>query len=162
MVMQFSAADERFMRLAIDKARKGIDNGQSPFGACIVKDGVVISCEHNVVWATTDSTAHAEVHAIRAACAQLGTIDLSGCAIYSTCEPCPMCFAACHWAHLARIVYGARIADAQRIGFRELQIPAATMRELGGSPTEVAADCLRVENVALMELWLQRGTRRTY
>jgi guanine deaminase len=162
MVMQFSAEDERFMRLAIDKAREGVENGQSPFGACVVRDGAVISCEHNVVWATTDSTAHAEVHAIRTACRILGTIDLSGCVIYSTCEPCPMCFSACHWARLSRIVSGARIEDAKRIGFRELQIAAARMRELGGSSTEVVADCRREENVALMESWFKRGDRRAY
>jgi guanine deaminase len=162
MPMRTRAADERFMRLAIDKAREGVGQGQSPFGACIVKDGVVVSCEHNAVWATTDSTAHAEVRAIRAACTKLGTIDLTGCIIYSTCEPCPMCFAACHWAHLSRIVFGARIEDAQRIGFRELQISVTTMRELGGSPTAVVVDCLREENVALMESWLQQGDRRTY
>jgi guanine deaminase len=150
------------MRLAIDKARAGIERGQSPFGACIVKDGAVISCEHNVVLATTDSTAHAEVHAIRAACARQGTIDLTGCTIYSTCEPCPMCFSACHWAHLSRVVHGARIEDAARIGFRELRIPATTMRELGDSPTAVVADCLRQENVALMKFWLERGDGRTY
>ena len=160
--MLITATDERFMRLAIDKARHGVEAGQSPFGACIVRGDEVISCEHNVVWATTDITAHAEVTAIRVACHKLATIDLSACTIYSTCEPCPMCFSACHWARLSRIVFGVRIEDAARSGFRELQIAAATMKELGGSPAEVVGDCLREENRALMEQWLQRGDHNPY
>src|SRR5688572_18464025 len=104
--------DEQFMRLALAKARDGVEGGQSPFGACVVREGRVVACVHNVVWATTDITAHAEVHALRQACRELGTIDLSGSTIYSTCEPCPMCFSACHWARTTRIVYGASIADA--------------------------------------------------
>src|SRR5574341_2624438 len=108
------------MRLAIDMARKGAEQGQSPFGACIVRDDEVVACEHNAVLATMDSTAHAEVQAIRTACRALNTIDLSACTIYSTCEPCPMCFGACHWAKISRIVYGAGIDDALRLGFRQL------------------------------------------
>ena len=89
-----TSVDERFMRLAIARAHEGVASGQSPFGACVVKDGAVVSCEHNVVWRTTDITAHAEIHAIRVACARLQSIELPGCVIYSTCEPCPMCFSA--------------------------------------------------------------------
>jgi guanine deaminase len=150
------------MRLAIDRARQGVAAGQSPFGACIVRGDALVSCEHNVVWKTTDITAHAEVTAIRVACRQLATIDLSGCTIYSTCEPCPMCFSACHWARLSRIVFGAAIADAQRIGFRELAIAATTMKELGGGSADIVGHCLRAENVALMEQWLQGGPRNAY
>jgi guanine deaminase len=160
--VSITVADERCMRLAIDAARRGVEEGQSPFGACVVRGEQVIGCEHNVVWATTDITAHAEVTAIRVACRTLGTIDLSGCTIYSTCEPCPMCFSACHWARLSRVVFGARIEDAARIGFHELSIAAATMKTLGGSAAEVAGDCLRAENVALFEEWLQRADRRAY
>jgi len=79
--------DEKFMRLAIARAREGVDKGQSPFGACIVKNGEVIACEHNLVLQSTDITAHAEIHAIRMACRKLNSIDLSGSMIYSTCEP---------------------------------------------------------------------------
>src|SRR5687768_18131568 len=103
--------EERYMRMAIDKCREGIASGQSPFGACIVKDGQVIALEHNVVWETTDITAHAEVTAIRAACRNIDDIDLTGSVIYSTTEPCPMCFSASHWARIGTIVYGASIAD---------------------------------------------------
>jgi guanine deaminase len=150
------------MALAIAKAREGIAAGQSPFGACIVRGRDVVSCEHNVVWQTIDSTAHAEVHAIRAACAKLGSIDLSGCTIYSTCEPCPMCFGACHWAHLARIVYGSSIADAAAIGFRELSIPNDTMKNLGGSPLEVTGEFMAAECRALFAEWVRRSGSQTY
>jgi tRNA(Arg) A34 adenosine deaminase TadA len=154
--------DESFMRLAIEAARRGVENGQSPFGACIIKDGAVITCVHNVVWATTDITAHAEVHAIREACRALNTVDLSGCVIYSTCEPCPMCFSACHWAGIARIVFGARIEDAAGFGFNELPISGETMKQLGGSPIEIVPDCLREENRELFRVWAERPGKRVY
>ena len=96
--------DIKFMRLAIAKAREGIKKGQAPFGACIVKNGKVIACSHNIVWESLDITAHAEINAIRTTCKKLKSVDLSGCTIYSTCEPCPMCFSACHWGRISRIV----------------------------------------------------------
>lgn len=150
------------MRLAIGKARQGVAAGQSPFGACVVRAGEVVSCEHNVVWQTTDITAHAEIRAIREASRKLRTIDLSGCVIYSTCEPCPMCFSACHWARIAKIVYGASIRDAQARGFHELQIANTSMKELGGSPVEIAGDFLRDEAIALFQLFDQQPNKRTY
>lgn len=160
--MTIAIVDERFMQLAVDAATAGMEQGQSPFGACIVKGNVMVSCVHNVVLATTDITAHAEVHAIREACRKLATIDLSGCTIYSTCEPCPMCFSACHWARIARIVYGAGIADAKAAGFNELTIANVKMKELGASPVEVTGGCLRAENIRLFERWLQQPNRRVY
>jgi tRNA(Arg) A34 adenosine deaminase TadA len=77
--------NQQYMQLAVEKAREGINTGQTPFAACIVKGDRVVSCEHNAVWASTDSTAHAEMRAIRSACHELGTIDLSGCVIFTTC-----------------------------------------------------------------------------
>lgn len=150
------------MRLAIGKARQGVALGQSPFGACIVRSGEVVSCEHNVVWLTTDITAHAEVQAIREACRKLHGIDLSGCVIYSTCEPCPMCFSACHWARISKIVYGASIRDAHASGFHELQIANTRLKELSGSPIEIAGDFLRDEAVALFHFFDQQPNKRTY
>jgi len=155
-------ADERFMALAVERAREGVEKGQSPFGACIVRDGVVVSCEHNVVWQSTDSTAHAEICAIRAACEKLGSIDLSGCVIYSTCEPCPMCFSACHWAKISGIVYGARIEDARRAGFSELSITNETMKKLGRSCVEVVSDFMRGPCVELFEIWAEKDHARPY
>lgn len=154
--------DEQFMRKALEQAIAGAAEGQTPFGACIVKDGRIVACEHNAVWATTDATAHAEIRAIRAACRALGTIDLTGCTIYTTCEPCPMCFAACHWAHLDRIVYGAGIADAQAAGFRELTISAEEMKRLGGSPIALQGGVLREECARFMREWGARPEKRTY
>jgi len=141
------------MELAIDKARQGIESGQSPFGCCIVKYGEVISCEHNVVWKTTDSTAHAEINTIRVACKKLGTIDLSGCQLYSTCEPCPMCFAASHWARIDKVFYGASIIDAQKAGFNELTISCDTMKKLGGSAMHLEEGLLREKCIHLFDLW---------
>ncbi|MBZ5594078.1 MAG: nucleoside deaminase [Acidobacteriia bacterium] len=150
------------MRLAIVKAREGIASGQTPFGACIEREGRVVSCEHNTVWQTTDITAHAEIHAIREACRKLSSIDLSGCVIYSTCEPCPMCFSACHWARISKIVYGANIQDALRSGFHELEIPNMQLKELSHSPVEIVTDFLRDEAVALFRLFDQQSKKRTY
>jgi len=150
------------MRLAIKKAAEGVKKGQSPFGACIAREGKVISCAHNIVWKNTDITAHAEMQAIREACRRLKSIDLSGCVIYSTCEPCPMCFSACHWAGLSRIVYGARIADAEKIGFRELKISNKIMKKIGHSHMAISRDFLREENLALLRLWSKRRDKRVY
>jgi tRNA(Arg) A34 adenosine deaminase TadA len=135
--------DAHFMQLAIDETRRGMAAGQSPFGACIVKDGRVVACAHNVVLRACDSTAHAEVTAIRQACAALRTVDLSGCTIYSTTEPCPMCFTAVHWARIGRIVYGTSIADAQRAGFGELPISNEKMKAEGGAAVALTPDVLR-------------------
>lgn len=150
------------MRLAIEKAREGIGKGQSPFGACIARNGEVVTCAHNVVWLTNDITAHAEVHAIREACRKLDSIDLSGCVIYSTCEPCPMCFSACHWARIATIVYGARIADARASGFHELEVSNSRLKELGRSPVEIIGDFAREEALLLFDLFNKQPGKRTY
>lgn len=155
-------SDEQGMRLAIEKAREGIRSGQTPFGACLVKDGAVVCVEHNHVWGYTDITAHAEVSAIRKACEILKTVDLSGCVIYSTCEPCPMCFSACHWARISKIVYGSRIADARKLGFDELTVSNTVMKFLGHSSLRVEKDFLRPECLELFSLWAGRPDRKTY
>jgi tRNA(Arg) A34 adenosine deaminase TadA len=100
-----AAADARFMREAIEIAHLGVRAGQSPFGACVVRDGRVIARAHNTVLRDSDPSAHAEVNAVRAACTALGCRPLP-VLVYSTCEPCAMCFSACHWVHVAKIVYG--------------------------------------------------------
>lgn len=154
--------DERFMRAAVQAAREGIRGGQAPFGACLAREGEVLARAHNVVWRTTDITAHAEVHAIRRACRELGTVDLSGTVMYATCEPCPMCFSACHWARTDRIVYGARIDDARAAGFSELAIGNREMKERGASPVTVTGGVLREECLELFERWRRRPDRRVY
>jgi guanine deaminase len=107
-----------FMAEAVAEAAAGIAAGEGgPFGAVVVKDGRVVARGHNQVVAHNDPSAHAEVQAIRAACRELGTFDLSGCEIYATCEPCPMCFSAIHWARLDAVHFGATRKDAADIGF---------------------------------------------
>jgi len=155
-------SDEDWMRVAIAAAREGIAAGQTPFGAAIVRGGELVIAAHNVVWQTTDSTAHAEVAAIREACRRAGGIDLAGCSIYSTCEPCPMCFSACHWAKLDRIVYGASIADAAKAGFNELPVSNEQLKSLGGSPIQITTDVLGEECRDLFAQWLRHPNRRGY
>jgi tRNA(Arg) A34 adenosine deaminase TadA len=107
-----------FMQRAIDLSREMMDAGRGgPFGAVIVKDGRIIAEGSNEVTSANDPTAHAEISAIRAACAALDRFSLAGCEIYTSCEPCPMCLAAIYWARIERIYYGNTKVDAARIGF---------------------------------------------
>ena len=154
--------DKKFMQMAIDKAYEGVDIGQSPFGACIVKGNNVIACEHNIVWQITDITAHAEVQAIRNACKSMNSIDLSGCMIYTTCEPCPMCFTAIHWARLDKIIYGAGIEDAKRFGFNELTVHNHELKEMGGSNVQIYRDFMSTECVKLFDYWKSKNEKGTY
>jgi tRNA(Arg) A34 adenosine deaminase TadA len=114
------------------------------------------------VWTDADITAHAEIVAIRDACRKLGTVDLSGCVIYSTTEPCPMCFSACHWAKISRIVFGTGIEDARRAGFSELTISNEQMKGMGRSPVRVEGGFLRDEAARLFEEWGRAPGKRTY
>jgi len=147
------------MRMAIAKAREGVLAGQTPFGACIVRGGQVLSLCHNEVWASNDSTAHAEILAVREACRVAGQVDLSGGVIYSSCEPCPMCFSACHWARLDKIYFGAAIQDARQLGFNEMPISNQKMKELGASKIEIESGLLRIEAEALFQLWAEKALR---
>jgi tRNA(Arg) A34 adenosine deaminase TadA len=150
------------MRLAIAKAVEGIAAGQSPFGAVIVRDGAIVAATHNTVWRDGDPTAHAEVNCIRAAAAALGSIDLSGCSIFSTCEPCPMCLAAIHWSRLDRVVFGATIADAADAGFREMQVDARVLAQMGHSLLRIETGLLREECARLFAQWREAGLCKAY
>lgn len=154
--------DNYFMKFAIKKAKQGILQGQTPFGCCIVRDDKVVALTHNLVWNTTDSTAHAEMVALRQACKRLKTVDLSGCILYSTCEPCPMCFAASHWAKISKIVYGVKIVDAEDAGFSELTISATTMKKLGKSKVAVDGNVSAKECKELFTLWKKKGLSVEY
>lgn len=149
--------NEQHMRLALDACRRGIDHGQTPFGACVARGDRVVAVAHNRVWQTTDITAHAEVVALRAACLELNAVDLAGCVVYSTTEPCPMCFAAIHWANCDAVVYGAAIADAAEAGFRELGISNEQMRSMGGSGVAVVGGYMRDEALDLFRVFKARG-----
>jgi tRNA(Arg) A34 adenosine deaminase TadA len=154
--------DAEFLRMAIAAAREGIIAGQSPFGSVIVREGAVLAVAHNTVWRDTDPTAHAEVNCIRAAARALRVIDLSGCDLYSSCEPCPMCLAAIHWAKIRRVVFGAAIADAAAAGFSELRIPAREMARMGGSSLAVEGGLLVDECRALFEEFRRVSAGKTY
>lgn len=109
-----------FMLLAIEEARQGIHaHHGGPFGAVIVKDGKVVGKGHNQVLKNNDPTCHGEIMAIHEACKTLGTYDLSGCEIYTTGEPCPMCLGAILWANIDRVYYGCNVRDTEIIGFRD-------------------------------------------
>ncbi len=153
---------EALMRLAIEKAREGIRAGQSPFGCAIAIDSQVVACEHNEVVAAPDATAHAEVQAIRSACRALANHVLNGAIVATTCEPCPMCMAALHWARVDTVYYGATIADATAAGFGELHLPAADVVRLGGSPVRLVDGVLADECRELFTLWAQNPNRKPY
>jgi tRNA(Arg) A34 adenosine deaminase TadA len=150
------------MKLAIRVAKQGIRSGQSPFGAVILRDGEVISACHNTVWEDGDPTAHAEVNAIRKAAAELGTIDLTGCVILTTCEPCPMCLSAIHWARIGRVAFGASIDDASEAGFNELHMPASRLAREGGSTLKVVQGPLPEDCRQLFEEWKEHARSLSY
>lgn len=118
----------KFMKMAINEAKKGITLGHGgPFGSVIVKDGKVVAKGHNCVVKNNDPTCHGEIDSIRKACKKLKTFNLSGCEIYTTGYPCPMCFCAILWANINKVYYGCNTSDTNIIGFRdelfEQQIP---------------------------------------
>ena len=108
--------NEKFMRLAIEKSLESVDNGGGPFGAVVVKDGEVVAVASNSVTIDNDPTAHAEVNVIRMACKKLGTFDLSGCEIYASCEPCPMCLASIYWLGLVNCIMPTQRSMRTRLG----------------------------------------------
>jgi len=108
---------QEFMRRAIEIASDSIDNGGGPFGCVVVKNGKIIGEGVNNVTKNNDPTAHAEINAIREACKNLNNFQLLNCEIYSTCEPCPMCFGAIYWARPSRVYYGSNKIDAERANF---------------------------------------------
>lgn len=114
------SAEDKFMQIAIKEAQNGIRRGHGgPFGAVIVKNGVVIGKGHNQVIKKNDPTCHGEIMAIHMACKTLHSFDLSGCVLYTTGEPCPMCLSAILWANISKVYYGCTIEDTEKIGFRD-------------------------------------------
>lgn len=110
---------EYWMQKAIELSIKNVDNGGGPFGAVIVKDGQLVSEGFNQVVQMNDPTMHAEIVAIREACKKLNTFDLSGCIIYTSCEPCPMCLGAIYWARISEMYFANTKEDANNIGFSD-------------------------------------------
>ncbi len=155
--------DEAFLREAIALARAGMERGDGgPFGCVIVKDGAVIGRGNNRVTSSHDPTAHAEVVAIREACAALGSFQLTGCVLYTSCEPCPMCLGAIYWARPERIVFAATRTDAADAGFDDQliydELPLAP--EQRRIPTVPAV--LRDEARAVFAAWKEKEDRVRY
>jgi len=150
------------MNLAIEACREGMALGQSPFGCAIALGGHVLAKSHNTVVLSTDITAHAEVNAIRAACIESDNIFLTGALVATTCEPCPMCMAALHWARVETVYYGATIADAQMAGFNELQLPAAELLRLGGSSVKLVGGVLADSCKDLFNKWQANPNKQPY
>jgi len=142
------------MLTAVEEARKGASKCEGgPFGAVIVKHGKIVAKAHNLVLKKNDPTCHAEIEAIRKASKKLGTYNLEGCEIYSTTEPCPMCFSAIHWARIGKIYFGTETKDAAEIGFNELAISDKTLKRLGNSKIELVPGYKREECLKLLEYW---------
>jgi guanine deaminase len=153
---------ELFMHEAIKKAEENIISGKGgPFGAVVVRDGEIIASVGNCVTSTNDPTAHAEVVAIREACKALNTFDLTGCEIYASCEPCPMCLGAIMWARIEKLYYAADRIDASRAGFddelfyTEISLPA-DKRTL--KPTQL----LRKEANEIFDKWIEESDKILY
>lgn len=156
-------AEKRWMHRAISSAKKGCRQSEGgPFGAVIVRGGKEIAVAHNQVLKFNDATCHAEIIAIRKASKKLKSFDLSGCIIYSTTEPCPMCFSAIHWSRISRVIYGTAIADVQKRGFNELSIPSRQMKKIGKSPVQISAGFSKKECQRLLRYWDRLESKNVY
>lgn len=150
------------MQLAIEACREGLAQGQSPFGCAIAVGDFLLAKSHNTVVLSTDITAHAEINAIRAACQKSNDIFLAGAMVATTCEPCPMCMSALHWARVETVYYGATIADANNAGFNELQLPAAELLHLGGSSVQLIGEVQASECRQLFSEWQSNPDKKIY
>ena len=150
------------MRRAIELAQEGVRAGLGgPFGAVVVKDGVIVAEGQNCVPSSNDPTAHAEVVALRRACEKLGAFHLKGCVVYASCEPCPMCLSALYWAHVDRVYYAGTRLDAADAGFDDEML----YRELA-APIEARQlplkRMLAEEASAAFEAWTNKSDRVEY
>lgn len=152
---------EELMQRAIELSIKSVRNGGGPFGAVIAREGEIIAEGSNGVTIYNDPTAHAEVTAIRKACEKLGTFDLTGCEIYTSCEPCPMCLGAIYWAHLDKIYYANNRKDAADIGFdddfiyQEIEVKPQYRKK----PSEIL---MREEGLEVFRIWNKKTDKIEY
>lgn len=153
--------NKEYMMKAIELSIKSVQTGGGPFGAVIVKDGVIVAEGSNCVTLNNDPTAHAEVTTIRKACTALGTFDLSGCEIYTSCEPCPMCLSAIYWARIERIYYGCNKTDAKHIGFDDSFIyeQIELKPELRSIPS---SQVLQNEALEAFKMWTDKDDKIEY
>jgi tRNA(Arg) A34 adenosine deaminase TadA len=154
--------DRQFMLRAIALAQAGMDaNAGGPFGAIVVKDGEVIGEGSNAVTSTNDPTAHAEIVAIRNACRRLGSFQLSGCSIYTSCEPCPMCLGAIYWSRPDKVFFACTRQDAAEIGFDDDFL----YREMTKSNDDRALpiiNLMRDESLAVFKNWAEKPDKTKY
>ncbi len=154
--------DRRFMLRAVELARLSVEtNSGGPFGCVVVKDGRIVGEGSNCVTTTNDPTAHAEVVAIRNACANLGAFQLEGCTIYTSCEPCPMCFGAIYWSRPAAVFFAGTQTDAAAAGFDDEHF----YKELAKPNDEREMrmiNILRDEAVAVFDQWLEKLDKTAY
>lgn len=153
--------NKEYMMKAIELSMNSVANGGGPFGAVIVKDGKIVAEGSNCVTLNNDPTAHAEVTTIRKACTALNTFDLSGCEIYTSCEPCPMCLSAIYWARIERIYYGCDKVDAQNIGFDDSFIyeQIELKPELRSIPS---SQVLHTEALEAFRMWTDKEDKIEY
>ena len=152
---------EELMQKAIELSVKNVAEGGGPFGAVIARNGEIVATGVNRVTDEHDPTAHAEVSAIRAACRKLNTFDLSGCEIYTSCEPCPMCLGAIYWAHLDRMYYGNNQHDAAEIGFDD----AFIYEEIALKPEDRRLASMRLlpeEAIRAFRMWEESSEKTEY
>lgn len=154
-------ADEAWMRRALSLASESVRDGGGPFGAVVVRDGELVAGGRNRVVPHGDPTAHAEVQAIRAACRELGTHLLSGCTLYSSCEPCPMCLSATYWARIDRLVFACRRGDAAAIGFDDEFLYEELGRTLADRRVPTG-ELLREEGLRVFRAWEATPEREMY
>ena len=159
--MIITEQDKLFMREAIRLANESVERGGGPFGAVIVKDGEIVAGSSNSVTIDNDPTAHAEVNTIREACRKLRTFDLSGCTIYTSCEPCPMCLGAIYWARIGKIVYGNTRKDARDIQFADDFIYEELERPLSERTVPIVP-LLRAEALHTFRLWTEKTDKTEY
>lgn len=152
---------ETFMKRAIELAQNSVKNGGGPFGAVIVKGGEIVAEGSNCVTLDNDPTAHAEVTTIRKACKALNTFDLSGCVVYTSCEPCPMCLSAIYWARMDAIYYGCTKEDAKEIDFDDSFIydEIALKPEKRSIPSE---EIFRAEALSAFKMWDEKEDKTEY
>ncbi len=152
-----------FMAHALASAEGGMVRGEGgPFGACITRSGKVVASAHNQVLKNQDPTCHAEIQAIRIATRKLKRFDLSDCEIYSTTEPCPMCFSAIHWARIPKLIYGTTIKDVAKRGFNELAVSNAHLKKIGHLKIKITKNFERKACLDLLKKWDQIDSKRTY
>ena len=151
----------KFMTRAIELSKKSVNSGGGPFGSVIVKNDKVIAEGSNKVTLNNDPTAHGEIVAIRKACKNLNNFNLSGCELYSTCEPCPMCLSAIYWARIEKVYYANTRVDAQKIDFDDSLIYSELLKNVTKRKIPMA-QMMRDEALKAFELWEKKTDKIKY